>query len=171
MLVDSCIIQTYDRNVNRLMKTENKIKNHQLELCVFKKKMMRGCEHDRNFYTERQKKRKWGIGVTFLQLFLFSLPLVNFFMLFMLNIDLWTLLEKNRYVTFETWSKWRLSAGARYARAGLNATLKFDFFFIRIILKSLWTNDKLCHTLAATDLIYSIQNKIANQGRTVLKHI
>ena len=68
--------------------------------------------------------------------FIFTAISQLFFKLFVFDVDLVTLLEKIRFVTFETGSKWRLSAGARNARARLNATFKFDNFFTRIILKS-----------------------------------
>ena len=73
----------------------------------------------------------------FKRLILFLTPVVNFFVLSKCSIDLGRLSEKVRFVAFEIRSKWRPSAGARYARARQNATCKFNSVFIQIILKSL----------------------------------
>ena len=90
-------------------------------------------------------------------------------MLFRCNIDLWIILVKIRSMTFEFGSKWRPSAGARYARARPHAMCKFDFFFIKIIHKALYVNGKFCYSLTAAVLFLLMKTRNPNLGYTCFK--
>ena len=90
-------------------------------------------------------------------------------MLFRCIIDLWIILVKIRSMTFEFGSKWRPSAGARYARARPHAMCKFDFFFIKIIHKALYVNGKFWHSLTAAVLFLLMKTRNPNLGYTCFK--
>ena len=88
-------------------------------------------------------------------------------MIFKCSIDLGTLLEKIDKLIFEIRSIWRLFARALYARAHPNATCKFDFLSIQIILKSLEVNDEFCKPQTLIFLFF-FQLKTKTQIRGII---
>ena len=67
-------------------------------------------------------------------------------------------------MTFEIRSKWRIIAGARYARAMLDAMCYINSFSIKIFQMALEINVKVFKTLSAAVLTLSVPNQIVNLG-------
>ena len=72
--------------------------------------------------------------------------------------------EKIRYVTSEIRSQWRIIAGARYARAMLDAMCFFNFFPIKIFQMALEIKVKVFKAQSAAVLTLSVPNQIVNLG-------